>query len=149
MDVQRLREPLADPLLDHVAVENARLVRRARADLLTRAGAVTVDMLADGRGGSDGATRQWMRRHRERGRLIAVEHEGRTLVPSFQLDEAFDLEPMVADVVERLSRFGLDGWAVWRWFYAHNGWIGRRPVDAATDGDHVALTRAARALVDA
>jgi hypothetical protein len=149
MDAIELREPLADPLLDHVAVQNALLVRRARADLLARAGAVTVDMLAAGRGGSEGATRQWMRRHREHGRLVTVEHAGRTLVPSFQLDEAFDLDPVVADVVERLSQFGLDGWAVWRWFYADNGWIGRRPVDAAKAGDAAALARAAAGLLEA
>jgi hypothetical protein len=144
-----LREPVGDPLLDHVAVENALLVRRARADLLARAGAVTVDMLADGRGGSEGATRQWLRRHRERGRLITVEHAGRTLVPSFQLDEAFDLDPVVADTIERLFQFGLDAWAVWRWFYAENGWIGQPPVDAAKAGDASALTRAAIGLLEA
>ena len=42
------REPLADPLFDHGAVENALLIRRARADLLARTGAVIVDMLAAG-----------------------------------------------------------------------------------------------------
>jgi hypothetical protein len=50
-------------------------------------------------------------------------------VPSFQLDEVFDVADGAAAVVERLTAAGLHGWAQWQWFTAVNPWIEARPVD--------------------
>jgi hypothetical protein len=57
-------------------VEAARLVRAAREQLLADAGAVTVAMLAEGRGSKINAARQWLHRQRKTGRLVTVDHEG-------------------------------------------------------------------------
>jgi hypothetical protein len=142
-----LMGPPVEPRLDRVAVENARLLREARDRLLTTAGAVTIEMLAEGRASTEGAARGWLHRKRVAGRLVAVEHDNRTLVPTFQLDDAFDIDTIVADAVERLTAFGMGPWAVWRWFYATNGWIGQPPVEAATRGDDAQLDRALTGLI--
>ena len=142
-------EPSVDPQLDQVAVENARLVRAARAELLEHSPSVTVEMLARARSATNGATHQWIRRHRTAGRIVTVEHQGRTLLPSFQFDEVFDLDPTVADIVTQLTGYGMDGWAIWHWFHTVNTWIERRPVDAAAVGDTAALARAADGLTAA
>jgi hypothetical protein len=84
------------PLLDRAAVENARLIRESRERLLTEAGAVTIAMLAEGRRSNLNAARQWLHRNRKAGRLVTVEHEGDVLIPTFQLDEAFDVDPVTA-----------------------------------------------------
>jgi hypothetical protein len=149
MSVELLVEPGVEPRLDRAAVENARLVRQVRDRLLAEAGAVTTAMLAEGRGSTTNAARQWLHRHRTAGRLVSVEHDGRTLVPTYQLDEAFDLHPVVARTTQRLTREGMSPWAVWSWFYAHNGWIDERPVDAARRGDQDAVGRAVAGLLDA
>jgi hypothetical protein len=137
------------PLLDHAAVEVARLVRASRDKLLTEAGAVTLPMLAEGRRSTLNAARQWVHRHRKAGRLITVEHDSEVLLPSFQLDEAFDLHSTAAEATERLTGAGMAPWAVWRWFYAHNGWIDERPVDAARRGDQETLHRGVGHLIEA
>lgn len=139
-------EPPIDPWLDFVSVEHARLVRAARAELLTHAGAITVEMLTQARGTTDGATRQWIRRHRASGKLFTVEHQGRTLLPTVQFTEVFDLDPTVAEVTAKLVAFGMGGWAIWFWYYAKNTWIDRRPVDALADGDIAAMYTAADRL---
>jgi hypothetical protein len=135
------------PLLDRVAVENARLVRESRDRLLTEAGAVTIAMLAEGRRSSLNAARQWVHRNRKAARLVTIEHEGDVLIPTFQLDEAFDSDPVAADAVRVLVEAGMTAWAVWRGLNPDNGWIGRRPVDAAKQRDLSALRRALDGLL--
>lgn len=139
-------EPMS-PRLDRAAVEAARLVRAAREQLLADAGAVTVAMLAEGRGSKVNAARQWLHRQRKAGRLVTVDHDGEVLIPTFQLDDAFDLQPLASETAAELVTAGLSGWAVWRWFYAHNGWVDARPVDLVADGDRERLERAVRGLL--
>ena len=136
--------------LDHDRVEAARLVRQARDRLLAGAGAVTVPMLAEGRRSTVNAARQWIHRHRRAGRLVTVEDDhGTVLVPTFQLDDAFDLDPLVADTVAVLTAAGMAPWAVWRWFDSVNPWLDARPVDIAADGGRDELLAAARRVADA
>lgn len=138
--------PPLPPRMDRSAVEQARLVRLARDHLASTELSVDYDGLAQGRDSSVLAARQWVKRQRSAGRLFAVDYGGGTLIPSFQLDEIFDLDPRVAVAVERLTEYGLSGWAMWQWFCAHNPWIDARPVDAIATPD---LDRAVRGLVDA
>lgn len=140
--------PSIDPMLDREAVENARLVREGRARLLTEAGAVTLPMLAQGRASSDGAARQWVHRKRAAGRLVTVDIGDHLLIPTFQLDEAFDLDPAVAAVVAELTAAGMSSWAVWRWFETNNGFLDTTPREALRDGGRTVLDRSIRALVD-
>ncbi|MGH3443561.1 MAG: hypothetical protein ACRDUY_16255, partial [Nitriliruptorales bacterium] len=100
-------------MYDHAAVEKARLVNHARAQLLRSGRAVTFEMIAEATGRNVGSVRQWVNRRVRAGRLVTVAHEGTTLVPTFQLTDAFDLDDGVAEVVGRLADAGLSGWAVW------------------------------------
>lgn len=125
----------AEPLLDHAGVEAARLVRVARDRLVSGTPSVTHALLAKARGVSENTVRQWLRRHREAGRLMAVDHQGVLLIPAFQFDDTYDLDTEVATIVETLTHAGMSSWAVWRWFYTENPWVERRPVDMVTDGD--------------
>ncbi|MBA2317307.1 MAG: hypothetical protein H0V93_05945 [Euzebyales bacterium] len=141
-------EPMP-PRLDRAAVEAARLVRAAREQLLADAGAVTVAMLAEGRGSNVNAARQWLHRKRKAGRLLTVDHDGEILIPTFQLDDAFDLHALASETVAELVAAGLSAWAVWRWFYAHNGWVDARPADLVAAGDRERLERAVGGLLSA
>lgn len=123
-------EPGVSPALNYAAVEAARLVRQARNELLETSGSVTTDMLADGRMSTANATRQWIHRHRSNGRLITVDEDGRTLIPTFQLNETFDLDEAIADVTKVLTGASMSSWAVWRWYSTHNGWIDDTPLTA-------------------
>ena len=138
--------PPAPPMLDRAAVEQARLVRLARDHLASTEPSVDYDGLAEGRTSTMLAARQWVKRQRGAGRLFVVDHGGGTLIPSFQLDEVFDVHTQVARAVERLTDFGMSGWAMWQWFCAHNPWIGARPVDVIGTPD---LDTAVAGLVDA
>lgn len=128
--------PVVEPVLDHAAAERARLVNDARAALLKSGGAVTIEMIAEASGRTRGAVRQSVTRQRTAGSLVTVTHEGIVLVPTFQLDDAFDLQPDAAAVVARLVEYGMSGWAVWDWFATPNTWLdGTAPADALAGGD--------------
>lgn len=138
--------PVAPPLLDVVAVEQARLVRLARDHLASTEPSVGYDGLARGRDSTVLAARQWVKRQRDRRRIFVVDHGGATLVPTFLLDEVFDIDERVVPTVERLSDAGMTGWAQWQWFTAHNPWIDARPIDVIGTDD---LAKAVAGLLDA
>lgn len=143
-----LSAPVVEPVYDHAAVEKARLVNQARAQLLRSGGAVTFEMIAEATGRNVGSVRQWVNRRVRAGRLVTVTHEGSTLVPTFQLTEAFDLDDGVAEVVERLADAGLSGWAVWDWFATPNTWLdGDTPEEALQAGDGAAVDRAVAGML--
>ncbi|MEL6893415.1 MAG: hypothetical protein AAFP84_17620, partial [Actinomycetota bacterium] len=142
--------PVAPPQFDSAAVEQARLVRLARDHIASHESSVDYDGLARGRDSTVLAARQWVKRQRAKGRLFVVDHGNATLIPSFQLDEVFDLDERVAAVVERLTAGGLHGWAQWQWFSAINPWIDARPVDLVRTDDGLAdVHRAVDGLLDA
>jgi len=120
--------PNAAPALDHAGVEAARLVRAGREQLVSEHPSVTYALLAEGRAQTEVAARQWVRRLRSSGRMVTVEWDGLTLIPSFQFDEAYEPISEVGAAVAQLVGRGLSGWAVWRWFVTVNPWIGERPV---------------------
>ena len=138
--------PPAPPMMDRAAVEQARLVRLARDHLASTEPSVDYAGLAEGRISTMLAARQWVKRQRSAGRMFVVDHGGGTLIPSFQLDEVFDLDERVAGAVQQLTEFGMSGWAMWQWFCAHNPWIDARPVDVIGTP---ALGVAVAGLVDA
>lgn len=138
--------PPAPARLDRAAIEQARLVRLARDHLASSEPSVDYRGLAEGRASSVLAARQWVKRQRAAGRLFVVDHGGHTLIPTFQLDEVFDIDERVSPAVGRLLDDGMSGWAIWQWFSAHNPWIDARPVDVVGDP---ALDVAVERLVDA
>ena len=130
--------PQAPPLLDHAAVEQARLVRIIRDHLATSEPSITYDGLAAGRSSSQEAARQWVKRHRSKGELVTVDYDGGTLIPSFQLDEAFDVNANAATATAQLVAAGMNSWAVWQWYTAINPWIETRPIDALSNPELLA-----------
>jgi hypothetical protein len=137
--------PVVRPTLDSAAAEVARLINRARAELLSSGTAVTLEVLAESQGRTRGAARQWVTRHRAANALVTVTHDGNVLVPTFQLDAAFDLDPDCRDVISRLRDHGMDGWAIWDWAQTPNTWLdGDTPAERLDTGDldavHHAIT---------
>ncbi|CAN5587816.1 MAG: hypothetical protein ACR2JF_09045 [Iamia sp.] len=138
---------VVEAVLDHAAAERARLVTAARATLLRSAGAVTIEVLAEATDRKVGTARQWVRRQREAGRLVTVTHDGVVLVPTFQLDDGFDLDAEAADVVAGLVAHQMSGWAVWDWFTTPNTWLDdATPMTVFAAGDLAAVRRAATGL---
>ena len=133
-------------MLDHAAVEQSRLVRLARDRIAGNELSVDYEGLARGRDCSVLAARQWVKRKRSKGSLFVVDHGNTTLIPSFQLDEVFDVDPRVAAVVGELVAAGMGGWAIWQWFTAINPWIDARPVDMIGRPE---IDQAVRGLLDA
>lgn len=140
--------PSWEPLLDHAGVEAARLVHLARRRLVTAEPSVTYALLARARDQQEATVRQWVRRLRQAEKLVTVDHDGATLIPAFQFDEAYDPRPEVTAVVQVLSGAGLDAWAIWHWFTTQNGWLDERPVDGLAEQRHVRVAQAARRLAD-
>lgn len=136
--------PVVAPVLDTAAAAHATLVNRARSALLESGTAITVSQLADATGRSDDTARRWVARKRDANRLVTVTlHDGTLLIPTVQLDEAFDLHEQLADRTQRLVEYGMGSWAIWDWWQVPNGWLdGKAPVDAAAAGDYDGLDRA-------
>lgn len=133
------------------AAERALLANRAYAALLQSGTSVTtaqyIAALA-GRGISQTAARQRIKRDRSRGRLVTVSHEGEAVIPLFQLADDFEHLELAGDVVERLTGAGYGPWEVWDWAETPNGWIGRRtPAEVLEAGDVQAVERAVAAAV--
>jgi len=139
---------VVEPVLDHAAAERARLVNKNRAELLRSGKAVDLELLARSREKSLDAVRQWVRRHRRTDELVYVLHNGATYVPTFQLDEAFDLDHTVTPFVSALLSRGFTDWAVWTWFESTSSWLdGRTPASALRAGDTHRVERALAGLL--
>ncbi len=142
--------PIVAPVLDMTAAARATLVNEARAALLESGTAVTIAQLAAATNRSDDTARKWATRKRDAGRLVLVQlHDGTLLVPTIQLDEAFDLNEQVADRTQRLIEWGMGPWAIWDWWHTPNGWLldGHSPADAVRAGDFDAVDRAIDGLI--
>lgn len=138
------------PVLDEAGAARATLVNEARAALLTSGTAVTIGQLARATKRSDDTARKWATRKRDSGRLVVVQlHDGTLLVPTIQLDEAFDLNEDVGDRTQQLTGWGMGPWAIWDWWHTPNGWLldGRTPADVIRAGDFDALDRAIGGLL--
>jgi hypothetical protein len=121
--------PSPPPMLDRAAVEQARLVRLERDRIASTEPSFDYDALARARQSTVLAARQWVKRQRARNSLFVVDYDGGTLIPSFQFDEACEVNPDSAAIVEQLIAFSMSGWAMWQWFTSSNPWIESRPVD--------------------
>lgn len=136
------------PLLDRAGVEAARVLHAARASLVSSHPAVTFSMLAEARGQTEPAARQSVTRLRSSGRMVTIDFQGTTLIPSFQFDEAYEPVEGLGLVVACLTEAGMSGWAVWRWFCVVNPWIERRPVELVRERHFEELGRLADKLID-
>lgn len=145
--LESIQARVVEPVLDHAALENARLVNRARAQLLRSGTAVTVDAVADALGKMPDTVRRWAARQRRAGRLVTVTHDGQALIPSAQLDESLDVDDGVAELVGRCVAHGMDGWSIWHWLETANSWLdGGTPARRIRAGDVDAAHRALSGL---
>lgn len=61
------------------------------------------------------STRTWLTRRRDNHEVFTVTHNGRTLIPAFQLDEVGQPRPELQPVLEALAGAGVAGWPLWTW----------------------------------
>ncbi|WP_162234075.1 hypothetical protein [Mycolicibacterium goodii] len=85
-------------------------------DALLATPVLTYETLKELRGDvRESSTRTWVSRRREAGDLFTVSHNGRTLIPAFQLDEAGEPRAELGPVIHTLLSGGIQGWALWTW----------------------------------
>lgn len=141
--VQCLPELDMDPV-PHAAIATARRIRAARQRLV-ESGAYDYKSLAEGRGASVEATRQFVSRAQRKHQIFTVEHNGSVLVPQFLLDETLDPIPDYQEVLAALAPAESSPWAVWNWMVSPSGWLdGTSPADLARS-HHALVIEAAMA----
>lgn len=115
-----------------VALRRQAQVRAALLD----GGWLSYAEVGERRGVSENAARFAVHRAHERHALLLVQHEGRTLVPAFQLDEAGEVRAELLAVLEPLLAAGTDPWLVWSWLTTPAALLGGAvPHEAARDAD--------------
>lgn len=139
------RERLASPWVTgldpvpHAAIATALRTRGLRRRLLD-SGAHTYESLAEGRGASTEATRQFVRRARNKGELITVRTNDRTYIPHFQLDDVLDVRDELVPLISVLAEAGEVGWAAWTWLVSPSGWLdGAVPAELARTTPEVVM----------
>lgn len=120
-------------------VSQARRLARQRERLLAT-GAFSTEALRVLRGDAKSSTtRTWLARRRSAGEIFTASHDGRTLVPAFELDHEGRPRTVLRSVLAALAPAELTGWATWTWFTATSSWLGgATPVDQLeTDPERV------------
>ena len=124
-----------------IALVQLRRESRVRAALLDGG---WVDYAAVGRlrGVSENAARFALHKAAERRTVLLVQHEGRTLVPSFQLDEDGQVRSELVAVLEPLLSSGTDPWRTWAWLTTPAALLGGAvPHEAARDPEELPLVQ--------
>lgn len=60
-------------------------------------------------------TRTWLTRRRESHEVFTLTHQGRTVIPAFQLDELGRPRPELQPILAALAKAGIIGWPLWTW----------------------------------
>jgi hypothetical protein len=66
----------------------------------------------------ESTTRTWLSRRRDAHALLTVSHNGRTLLPGYQLDDNGEPRPELAPILDALLTAGVTGWTLWTWLSA-------------------------------
>jgi hypothetical protein len=61
------------------------------------------------------STRTWLSRRKDARELFTVKHDGRTVIPAFQLDADAEPRPELQPVLQTLIDAGVQSWALWTW----------------------------------
>ena len=94
------------------------------------------------RGTSENAARFALHKAAERRSVLLVQHEGRTLVPAFQLDEDGQVRAELLGVLEPLLASGEDPWRTWAWLTTPAALLGGSvPHEAARDPEELPLVQ--------
>ena len=132
-----------------VALVRLRRESRLRQELLD-GGWLDYAGVAARRGVSENAARFALHKAAERRTVLLVQHEGRTLVPAFQLDDAGEVRDELLAVLEPLLAAGVEPWRAWIWLTTPAGLLGGAvPHEAARDPEERPIVqRAAVALAE-
>ncbi|WP_210438894.1 hypothetical protein [Nocardioides xinjiangensis] len=132
-----------------VALVQLRRETRLRQSLLEH-GSLDYAGVAALRGTSENAARFALHKAAGRRAVLLVQHEGATLVPSFQLDEAGEVRHELLAVLETLLAAGLDPWRTWIWLTSPAALLGGAvPHEAAREPEELPVVqRAAVALAE-
>jgi len=139
-DALTLFERVREVQADHVATTRDDLVRTLMAqnipltppaslsqaqrlathrDTLLGTPVLTHASLRDLRGDAkESTTRTWLSRRRDAHALFTVSHNGRTLLPEFQLDDSGEPRPELQPILDALLSAGVTGWTLWTWLSA-------------------------------
>ena len=63
----------------------------------------------------ESSTRTWLSRRKAESKVFTVTHNGRTLIPAFQLDDRGEPRPELQPLLAALQSAGVQGWALWTW----------------------------------
>ena len=132
-----------------VALVRLRRESRLRQELLD-GGWLDYAGVAARRGVSENAARFALHKAAERRTVLLVQHEGRTLVPAFQIDDAGEVRDELLTVLEPLLAAGVEPWRAWIWLTTPAGLLGGAvPHEAARDPEELPIVqRAAVALAE-
>ncbi|WNG85372.1 hypothetical protein C6A87_015515 [Mycobacterium sp. ITM-2016-00317] len=138
-------------MLSHVPLTPPSSVAQARRlathrDALLATPVLTYETLKELRGDArESSTRTWVSRRRDAGDVFTVNHNGRTLIPAFQLDEQGEPRPELQRVLRALISGGVQGWALWTWLTSATSLLsGEVPERLARTAPHRVLRAAER-----
>ena len=150
-ELDRMLRAVGDDPAHAVPIALVRLRResRVRASLLD-GGWLDYAAVAGLRGVSENAARFALHKAAERRTVLLVQHDGATLVPSFQLDDEGQVRGELLAVIEPLLAAGVDPWRAWVWLTTPAGLLGGAvPHEAARDPEELPLVQhAAVALAE-
>jgi hypothetical protein len=63
----------------------------------------------------ESSTRTWLSRRKAERKVFTVTHNGRTLIPAFQLGDRGEPRPELQPLFAVLQGGGVQGWALWTW----------------------------------
>ena len=88
----------------------------AHRDALLATPVYTHESLQQVRGDArESSTRTWLSRRKDARELFTVKHDGRTIIPAFQLDANGEPRPELQPILQTLIDAGVQSWALWRW----------------------------------
>ena len=88
----------------------------AHRNALLATPAYTHESLQQVRGDAkESSTRTWLSRRKDARELFTVKHDGRTIIPAFQLDANGEPRAELQPVLQPLIDAGMQSWALWTW----------------------------------
>lgn len=125
------------------AVRNA----EARQELLDEFGAIDSEQVARLAGSNAKNRSATASRYLANGQVFGIEHGGVRYFPAFQFGADGRPRPVIAQVMEALEPYGLDGWELALWFTTASGWLDdRRPVDVLDEAPAEVVSAAAHTV---
>ena len=148
-ELDQLLRSVGDDPAHAVPVALVRLRRESRLrESLLDGGWCNYAEVGELRGVSENSARFAVHKAAERRAILLVQHEGGTLVPSFQLDADGQVRTELLVVLEPLLASGVDPWRAWIWLTTPAALLsGAIPHEAARDLEELPLVQHAAVLL--